>query len=181
MYALFIMKVVKIRYMLLFSACMPRMSSPFVTTSRLLLILAPLDPFVIISYKDDIIHFKYWLNWTHYYVEIGCSRNTCIFEDIKHFFQDIGVQVFSYLHHILKAFSSHTSHICQELAPTITWLPPSVNSIALNDDGSVFLNFNMGGFDGLIHDHKGYFCMFYYGKLVYLALSMLWFWVYNMI
>jgi hypothetical protein len=51
---------------------------------------------------DPIIMWKIW-----------CSRNKCIFEDIKHSVQEIGAQVLSSLHHILKAFAHPTPHSVQ--------------------------------------------------------------------
>jgi ribonuclease HI len=57
----------------------------------------------------------------------------------------------SSLHHILEAFAHPTSH--------------SVQQPALNDDGSVFLDSNLGGFGGLIRDHTGSFLHGFFGKI----------------
>lgn len=46
-------------------------------------------------------------------LKICCSRNKYIFENIKHSIQEIGSQVFSLLHYILKAFASLNPHRIQ--------------------------------------------------------------------
>ena len=97
--------------------------------------------------------------------KISCSRNKCIFKDIKYFVHEIGAQVLSSLHHILKAFAHPTSHNVQQLARIVSWQHPSINSVALNVDDSVFLNSNLRGFRGLIRDHTGSFLHGFFGKI----------------
>nr|ABN09044.1 Ribonuclease H [Medicago truncatula] len=96
--------------------------------------------------------------------KIWCSRNKCIFEDIKHSIQEIGAQVLSSLHHILKAFAHPTSHSVQQPARIVSWQRPSMNSVALNVDGNVFLDSNLGSFGGLIRDHTSSFLHGFFGK-----------------
>jgi len=82
--------------------------------------------------------------------KIWCSPNKCIFENIKHYIQEIGVQVFSLLHYVLKAFAYANPHHIQLVVRVVTWIRPNFDSVALNVDGSVFFESNLGGFSGLI-------------------------------
>jgi len=97
--------------------------------------------------------------------KIWCSRNKCIFDDIKHFVQEIGTQVLSSMHHILKVFAYLTSYSVQQSTRVLSWQQPSMDSVALNFDGSVFLNSNLGGFGGLIRDHTRSFLHDFFGKI----------------
>jgi hypothetical protein len=56
----------------------------------------------------------------------GVFTKKYIFENIKHFVQDIDTERLSLLHHVLKDFASPTSHIVQQFAHIVTWLQPSV-------------------------------------------------------
>lgn len=97
--------------------------------------------------------------------KIWCSHNKCIFENIKHFVQEIGTQVLSFLHHVLKTFSYPTSHIVQQPPHIVSWQRSSMDSVALNVDACVFLESNLGGFGGLICDHTVLFLLGFFGKI----------------
>lgn len=84
--------------------------------------------------------------------DILCSCNQCTFENIKYFVQDIGDQVFSILHCILKAFPSSTSHIIQQSVNIITCRRHSMDLVSPIIDGSVFLNSSLNGFGTTIYD-----------------------------
>jgi len=62
----------------------------------------------------------------------------------------------------------------------VSWQWRSIDSLALNVDGNMFLDSNLGGFSGLIRNHT-LFCMVSLEKLVDLPFSMLRFWVYTMV
>jgi len=96
--------------------------------------------------------------------KIWCSHNKCIFKDIKHFVQEIGTQVLSFLHHVLNFFAYPTSHIVQKPSCIVSWQQFSMDSVALNVDASVFLESNLGGFGDLICDHT-FFLLVFFGKI----------------
>jgi len=97
--------------------------------------------------------------------KISCSRNKCIFKDIKYFVHEIGAQVLSSLHHILKAFAHPTFHSVQQPARIVSWQQRSMDSVALNFDGSVFLDSNLGAFGDLIRDHTSSFLHGFFEKI----------------
>jgi len=96
---------------------------------------------------------------------------TQIFEDIKHFVEEIDTRVLSLLHHVLKSFAYPTSHIVQQSV----WL--SIDSVALSVDDNVFLDSNLEVLVVLFMIMHVLLRMVSLRKLVDLAFFVLRFWV----
>lgn len=78
----------------------------------------------------------------------------------------------------MKVFAFVVSHIVQQLPHIVTWLRPSVNSVAFNVDDMIFLDSSLESFGGLIRDHtcsKLYLLNDHVGQtlLYYVALKLM--------
>jgi len=67
--------------------------------------------------------------------------------------------------HVLKAFAYATPHFVQHPACIVSWQQVSMDLIALNVDGSVFIDSILRGFGGLIREHTGSFVHGFFEKI----------------
>lgn len=104
----------------------------------------------------SIVPIILWIVW--------CSRNKCIFDDVKHNVGDLRAQVWSLWNHVHRAYGDSVG-TSQKMVRLIAWKPLSHDCVALNVDGSVFTDSGAAGFSGLIRDHAGNFLIGFYGSV----------------